>query len=123
MNSLIEEIWSSLYTSNPHIKALAVIESSTVIWQTSNWNVVEDGPTIVEMAKNEVPTVTLAGIDYSHIESSEDYYVATAGEKGHLLVSNVDKNRSMVAWAAPDSDPGLAIVDLQYHAISLGKQS
>ncbi len=123
MSSRIEDIWSSLYASNPKIKALAVIESSSVVWQTSNWNLVEDGPTIVEMANSGAPTIMQGGMEYSHLESSEDYYVATAGEKGHLLISNVDKNRSMVAWAAPDSDPELAIVDLQYYAISLCKQS
>jgi hypothetical protein len=94
-----------------------------VIWQTSNWNVIEDGPIIVDMAKNDAPKITQGGIDYTHVASSKDYYVATAGEKGHLLISNIDKNRSMVGWAAPDSDPELAIVDLCYHAISLGRGS
>ncbi|MDF1538765.1 MAG: hypothetical protein P1Q69_07670 [Candidatus Thorarchaeota archaeon] len=112
----ISDTWTYLYSNNPKIQAFAVSEDSKIIWQTDNWNLVGDIETIVETCAIGGPSVTISGVAYKTIHSTEDSYYASSDDKGHFLMVRVEKqtNSWLLAWTLPDSIPDLTLIDLKY---------
>lgn len=112
--------WYQLYENNPKIQAFAVITEADVLWQTDNWNVVEDVKSIIKAHKSAASKLTVAGVKYKRLSSSEDTYIASADkDDGHFLMARIDEKTWALAWADPTSVPELAIVDLTKSAIVL----
>ncbi len=120
IDSVISHAWEQLYANNSKIQAFAVCRGSTVIWQTSNWDLVPVAEEIVQAPQDAAPYVTINMVKYMRVMSGPDFYVSTAeGGQGHFMMSLVEGNLWLVAWATADAIPELAVVDLGRTALSL----
>lgn len=112
--------WNLLFANNPKIHAFAVAKDGAVVWQTDNWNLVEDIDEILKAADKDQPKVNTGGVTYKRVASSDDSYIATADDnKGHLILVLIDEHSWAIAFAAPSSVPELTIIDVRRTAIKL----
>ena len=120
LESAISRQWYQLYENNPKIQAFAVIKGNEIIWQTENWNLLEDISTLLDAPKNASSKLTIGGVKYKRITSSQDSFVASSGaHQGHLLMARIDEKSWAVAWAEESSIPEFALIDLSKTAIHL----
>jgi hypothetical protein len=120
MSTVIDGEWKSLFESNHGFQAFAVCKDGTIVWQTSNWNLVSEARELARAPDNAVPYVQANKIKYSRIASSQESYIGTSGgNKGHFLMALVQGKTWLMALVAPESIPELAIVDLSRSAIRL----
>jgi hypothetical protein len=112
--------WNLLFASNPKIHAFAVAKDGAIIWQTENWNLVEEIDVLLKAANENSPMVSTGGVTYERVAFSNDSYIATAADnKGHLILVLIDENSWAIAFAAPTSVPELAIIDIRRTTIQL----
>lgn len=91
-----------------------------IIWQTENWNLVEDIEGILEAANKDSSKVSTGGVTYKLVTSSDDSYIATADDdKGHLILVLIDENSWAIAFAAPTAVPELTIIDIKKTVLQL----
>ncbi|NWF94968.1 MAG: hypothetical protein HXY34_02400 [Candidatus Thorarchaeota archaeon] len=120
MESTIGATWEALYSNNPKIQAFAVCRGSEVLWQTSNWDVVADAASLARAQEEDPSEISVSGIRYKKVSSGIDFSVFTSDKgQGHLLMSMVEGDLWLVAWASADSIPDLAVIDLSRCAVSL----
>ncbi|MBD3406029.1 MAG: hypothetical protein GF411_07895 [Candidatus Lokiarchaeota archaeon] len=120
MDDIINQEWQYLYSYNPKIKAFCVCKGSEVIWQTSNWDLVSDAPTIIRAPRESAQKVVVNGVTYNRVDSNAERYIASAtGDQGHLIVALIELDNWAIAWATSDAVPELAGIDLAYSAIQL----
>ena len=120
MTLVIGHEWNLLFANNPKLHAFAVAKDGAVIWQTDNWNLVEEIDGILNAADKDQPKVVSGGVTYRRVSSSDDSYIATADDnKGHLILVLIDEHSWAIAFAAPSSVPELAIIDVKKTAIKL----
>ena len=120
MTLVIGHEWNLLFANNPKIHAFAVTKDGAVIWQTDNWNLVEEIEGILNAADKDQANVTTGGVTYKRVFSSDDSYVATADDnKGHLILVLIDEHSLAIAFAAPSAVPELTIIDIRKTAIYL----
>ena len=120
MTLVIGHEWNLLFANNPKIHAFAVAKEGTIIWQTENWNLVEDIDEILKAADKDASSLSSGGVKYKRVASSDDSYIATADDnKGHLILVLIDEHSWAIAFAAPTSVPELALIDIKRTAIQL----
>lgn len=120
MESAISQQWYQLYENNPKIQAFAVAKGEKIVWQTENWNLLEDVKLLIDAPKSAASKIIVGGIKYKRVASTQDSYIASAGDdKGHLLMARIDERSWIIAWSEDSSIPELAIVDLTKTAIHL----
>ena len=120
MNSTIGNEWNQLYSNNSKIQAFAVTKDGAIVWQTDNWDLVEDVNAIMKALKDDKSKVSVGGVKYKKISSSTDSYIATADDnKGHLFIVKIDKASWAIAFAALHAVPELSIIDVMKAAIQL----
>jgi hypothetical protein len=120
LESAIGRQWYQLYENNPKLQAFAVIKKSEVVWQTDNWNLVDDVEGLLKAHESSSSRVSAGGLKYKKIARTDDTFAATAEkEEGHLLLARVEGNIWVVAWAEPSAVPELSLIDLQQTAIVL----
>ncbi|MHA2214153.1 MAG: hypothetical protein ACW992_13415 [Candidatus Thorarchaeota archaeon] len=123
MEAIIESMWQILYSNNPKIQAFAVCKDSVIVWQTSNWDPAKNVANVLDAVTSAGASVTLNKVKYDRISSNAHSYVATNGQgQGHFLSAQVEKGVWLLAWAAPDSTPELAVVDLLKTGVDLRGQ-
>lgn len=116
----IERVWNVLYSNNSKIQAFAVSKGSSVLWQTSNWDLVPDAEVLVSAPGDAASSVKVNGVTYRRVASGPEFYVSTADRsQGHFIMALVDESTWLMAWATADSVPELTVVDLGRAAISL----
>jgi hypothetical protein len=112
--------WNLLFANNPKLHAFAVAKEGAVIWQTENWNLVEEIDEILKAADKDSPSLSTGGVTYKRVASSDDSYIATAdGNKGHLILVLIDEHSWAIAFAAPTAVPELALIDIRKTIIQL----
>jgi hypothetical protein len=112
--------WNLLFANNPKIHAFAVAKEGTIVWQTDNWDLVEEIDGILKAADKDKPKVTTGGVTYKRVFSSDDSYIATADDdKGHLILVLIDEHSWAIAFAAPSSVPELTLIDVKKTSIKL----
>lgn len=120
MESAISRQWYQLYENNPKIQAFAVVKEGEIVWQTENWNLLEDIKSIILAPETAAGKVSVNGVKYKRAKSAQDYYIGTAGsDKGHLLIVKINDSSWAVAWAESSAVPELSIIDLTKTAIHL----
>ena len=120
MSSVIEEAWNLLYEANPKIQALAVCKGTEIIWQTQNWNLVNEASELMDAPINASESITINRVEYHRVTSSVEAYLASSKEdKGHFLMAKVGGSTWLMAWLTSDAVPELAMVDLSYTALRL----
>ena len=117
---VIGQEWNLLFASNPKIHAFAVAKDGAVVWQTDNWNLVDEIEGILKAADKDASKLTTGGVTYRRVFSSNDAYIATANDaKGHLILVLIDEDSWAIAFAAPSAVPELALIDIKKTAIQL----
>lgn len=120
MTLVIGHEWNLLFANNPKIHAFAVAKEGAVVWQTENWDLVEDIDGILKAADKDSSSLSSGGVKYKRVASSDDSYVATADDdKGHLILVLIDEHSWAIAFAAPTAVPELALIDIKKTAIQL----
>ena len=120
LESAISRQWYQLYENNPKIQAFAVVKEGEIVWQTENWNLLEDIKSIILAPETAAGKVSANGVKYKRTKSAQDYYIGTAGsDKGHLLIVKINDSSWAVAWAESSAVPELAIIDLTKTTIHL----
>ena len=120
MESAISRQWYQLYENNPKIQAFAVAKEGEIVWQTENWNLLEDIKSIILAPETAAGKVSANGVKYKRAKSTQDYYIGTAGsDEGHLLIVKINDSSWAVAWAESSAVPELTIIDLTKTAIHL----
>lgn len=121
MSSPIDETWNMLYEANPKIQTLAVCKGSEIVWQTQNWDLVNEISELINAPADALNSVKISGVEYHRVTSSVDAYVASSkNDEGHFLMTKVAGSTWLMAWATSDAVPELAMVDLSYAALRLG---
>jgi len=121
LESAISRQWYQLYENNPKIQAFAIAKGEEIIWQTENWNLLEDIKQIVAAPKEATSNVSAFGVKYKKVTSSPDTYIGSAANKGHLLIVRINEKGWAIAWADPTSVPELALIDLTKAAVHLSR--
>ncbi|MFW9845762.1 MAG: hypothetical protein ACFFD6_03355 [Candidatus Thorarchaeota archaeon] len=121
MDLTIDNEWKMLYSHNPKIQAFAILKNGEIIWVTSNWNNIVDAVSeLLDAPKSARDSVTIGGVEYRRVNSTQESYIATADKgQGHLLMALVENGIWAIAWATHDSVPDLTILDLTKSAIQL----
>ena len=120
MTLVIGHEWNLLFANNPKIHAFAVAKDGAVVWQTENWNLVEEIDAILKAADKDASKVTCGGVSYKRVISSDDSFIATADDdKGHLILVLIDENSWAIAFAAPTAIPELAVIDVKKTVLQL----
>ena len=120
MESAISRQWYQLYENNPKIHAFAVAKEGAIVWQTENWNLLEDIKSIIEAPQKASGNVSAGGVKYKRVRSAQDFYIGSSGsDKGHLLIVKINDVSWAVAWAESSAVPELAIIDMTKTAIHL----
>jgi len=120
LESAISRQWYQLYENNPKIQAFAVAKEGAIVWQTENWNLLEDIKSIIQAPEKAAGNVSANGVKYKRAKSAKDYYIGTAGsDKGHLLIVKINDSSWAIAWAESSAVPELTIIDLTKTAIHL----
>ncbi|GAG56270.1 unnamed protein product [marine sediment metagenome] len=120
MESAISRQWYQLYENNPKIQAFAVAKEGVIVWQTENWNLLEDIKSIIRAPETAAGKVSANGVKYKRAKSAQDYYIGTAGsDEGHLLIVKINDSSWAIAWAESSAVPELTIIDLTKTAIHL----
>ncbi len=119
MESAISRQWYQLYENNPKIQAFAVAKGDEIVWQTENWSLLEDIKQIVGAPKDAPDNISISGVKYKRVTSTEDTYIGSTSNKGHLLVARINEKCWAIAWAESTAVPELALIDLTKTAIHL----
>ncbi len=120
MTLVIGHEWNLLFANNPKIHAFAVAKEGVVVWQTENWDLVDDIDGILKAADKDSSSLSSGGVKYKRVTSSDDSYIATADDnKGHLILVLIDEHSWAIAFAAPTAIPELTLIDVKKTAIKL----
>jgi hypothetical protein len=120
LESAISRQWYHLYENNPKIQAFAVAKGEEIVWQTENWNLLQDVKQLVAAPGEGTGKVSAFGVKYKRVTSTQDTYIGSAaGDKGYLLISRINEKGWAIAWAESTSVPELALIDLTKTAIHL----
>jgi hypothetical protein len=120
LSSTIGNEWAQLYSNNPKIQAFAVAKDGAIIWQTDNWDLVEDVGVIMKAISGDKSNVTVGEVKYKKISSSDEAYLATAEkDQGHILITKIDENTWAIAFAIHTAIPELSVIDVKKTAVEL----
>ncbi len=120
MESVIDAVWKELYSCNPKIQAFAVIQDTSVIWQTANWNPAAEADGIMHAIITAAPSLTVGGVAYDRSKSDSDSYIASSPlNDGHVLSTRVHGDLWLLAWVSPSGDPDLSLIDLKKAALDM----
>ncbi|MHA1904971.1 MAG: hypothetical protein ACXADL_16005 [Candidatus Thorarchaeota archaeon] len=120
MSDVIDKEWDNLYTCNPKIQAFAVCDGPSIVWQTSNWNLVKDIDKLFDAPSTAASKVKANGVDYSRVTSDDTSYIASAKkDRGHFIMVQVENDIWVMAWVIASSIPELALIDLSKTAVAL----
>ena len=120
MSSTIGNEWVQLYSNNPKIQAFAISKDGAIVWQTDNWDLVEDANEIVKAIKDGKSKITVGGLKYKQVSSDENSYLASAdNDQGHLFIVRIDENALAIAFAIHSAVPELSVIDVKKTAVAL----
>lgn len=119
MESAISRQWYQLYENNPKIQAFAVAKGDEIVWQTENWNLLDDIKQIVAAPQDATGNISVSGVKYKRVASTQDTYIGSTSNKGHILITRINEKGWAIAWADSTAVPELALIDLTKTAIHL----
>ena len=101
-------------------QAFAVAKDGAIIWQTENWDLIEDIKEIVNAPQSAAGKVNAGGVKYKRVRSAQDFYIGSAdSNQGHLLVVKINDSSWAIAWAESSAVPELTIIDVTKTSIHL----
>ncbi len=120
MEDVIGTEWQLLYANNPKVQAFGVCKGDKVLWQTSNWNLVDAIDEIAGAPKNASSKVKIGRVEYQRVTSNKDSFLGAAKKnKGYLVIVRIEDNAWVVAEVGADAVPELAKIDVARTAVNL----
>ncbi|UCH04529.1 MAG: hypothetical protein JSW05_13390, partial [Candidatus Thorarchaeota archaeon] len=91
-----------------------------VLWQSQNWNLVEDAPQLGRAVSTGASSVVQNQVKYSTLRTTPDSLVARNVQgNGLLVLAKIEGDKFVVAWAAAEAQPDGTYVDVDRAAKSL----
>ncbi|WXG40269.1 MAG: profilin family protein [Candidatus Freyarchaeum deiterrae] len=120
--SNVDSIIIQLQGKNPNVTAVAIISlEGQVMWQTSNWNVVDDAPNLIAAWRDKAPSILVQGIKYSTLSATDERLVATnISGMGHIIMATARYRALLMAYVTPQGDTQGSYVDVSRAAAQLG---
>jgi hypothetical protein len=120
--SNVDSIIVQLQGKNPNVTAIAILSlDGQVMWQTNNWNVVEDAPNLISAWKEKAPSIFVQGIKYSTLSATDERLVATnVSGMGHIIMATARYRALLMAYVTPQGDTQGSYVDVSRAASQLG---
>ncbi len=117
----IVAIINELLSSNENITAAAVLTNDgRVIYQTDNWDVTGDAPSLISAWRERAPSISVQGIKYSVLQTTEERLVATnVSGLGHIILATAQYRGLLLAYVTPQGDTGGSYVDVSRAAMKL----
>lgn len=120
LESAISRQWYQLYENNPKIQAFAVAKEGVIVWQTENWDLLNDIKSIIEAPVKASGHVSVVGVKYKRVRSGKDFYIGSSDSTdGHLLIVQITDSSWAIAKAEASAVPELTIIDITKTAIHL----
>ena len=111
----MENIIAKLQQINPSIGAITVYDwqKNQILYQSAEWDITQDLGPILSVWMESQPSVLVQGIKYSTLQCTPERFVAQNLQgQGAILGANYQNRLIVIAWVAPDGDPGHAYRDI-----------
>ncbi|MHA1429574.1 MAG: profilin family protein [Candidatus Freyarchaeota archaeon] len=117
-----DAIVRDLQAKNPNITAIAILTlDGQVLYQTNNWNVVQDAPNLIAAWREKAPSIYVQGIKYSTLSATDERLVATnVSGMGHIIMATARYRALLMAYVTPQGDTQGSYVDVSRAAAQLG---
>ena len=120
MEDVISTEWQLLYANNPKIQTFGICKAGKVVWQTSNWDIVDAVDSISNATKTAAEKVKIGRIEYYRLSSTKNWYIGSAKKnKGHLIIDHIQGDAWVVVSISADATPDLAKIDVARTAVNL----
>ncbi len=112
---------NELISANENITAVAVLTNDgRVIYQTENWDVRGDAPNLISAWREKAPAISVQGIKYSVLQTTEERLVATnVSGLGHIIMATIRYHGLLLTYVSPQGDTGGSYVDVSRAAMRL----
>jgi len=112
---------NELISANENVTAAAVLTNDgRVIYQTENWDVRGDATSLISAWREKAPAISVQGIKYSVLQSTEERLVATnVSGLGHIIMATIQYRGVLLAYVSPQGDTGGSYVDVSRAAMRL----
>ncbi|MHA1361487.1 MAG: profilin family protein [Candidatus Freyarchaeota archaeon] len=122
MSYNFDAIVRDLQAKNPNITAIAILTlDGQVLYQTNNWNVVQDAPNLIAAWREKAPSIYVQGIKYSTLSATDERLVATnVSGMGHIIMATARYRALLMAYVTPQGDTQGSYVDVSRAAAQLG---
>ena len=122
MSYNFDAIVRDLQAKNPNITAIAILTlDGQVLYQTNNWNVVQDAPNLIAAWREKAPSIYVQGIKYSTLSTTDERLVATnVSGMGHIIMATARYRALLMAYVTPQGDTQGSYVDVSRAAAQLG---
>ncbi|MHA1580231.1 MAG: profilin family protein [Candidatus Freyarchaeota archaeon] len=122
MSYNFDAIVRDLQAKNPNITAIAILTlDGQVMYQTNNWNVVQDAPNLIAAWREKAPSIYVQGIKYSTLSATDERLVATnVSGMGHIIMATARYRALLMAYVTPQGDTQGSYVDVSRAAAQLG---
>ncbi|MHA1261071.1 MAG: profilin family protein [Candidatus Freyarchaeota archaeon] len=122
MSYNFDAIVRDLQAKNPNITAIAILTlDGQVLYQTNNWNVVQDAPNLIAAWREKAPSIYVQGIKYSTLSATDERLVATnVSGMGHIIMATARYRALLMAYVTPQGDTQGSYVDISRAAAQLG---
>ncbi|MHA1596604.1 MAG: hypothetical protein ACTSYT_02995 [Candidatus Asgardarchaeia archaeon] len=112
MSGQIDTVVNGLFSKDSNIGALAIIGlDGTVKGLFGQWSI--DGSAFMNAINNKEPSITVQGVKYSILTSTEHSFIATNIKgMGYLVGASIPDKAWVVVYLGPDGDPKLAQKEL-----------
>ncbi|MEM1657518.1 MAG: hypothetical protein QXK94_00570 [Candidatus Jordarchaeales archaeon] len=117
----IISVINELLSTNENITAAAVITNDgRIIYQTNNWDVSVDAPSLIASWREKAPAISVQGIKYSVLQTTEERLVATnVSGLGHIILATIQRRGFLMVYVTPQGDAGGSYVDVSRAAMKL----
>ena len=122
MSDPVMDAYTQCYNaSGQMVQAFGVITASgQVLWQSQNWDLVEDAPQLGRAVSTGASSVVQNQVKYSTLRTTPDSLVARNVQgNGLLVLAKIEGDKFVVAWAAAEAQPDGTYVDVDRAAKSL----
>ncbi|MHA1506806.1 MAG: hypothetical protein ACTSR0_06485 [Candidatus Asgardarchaeia archaeon] len=112
MSSQIDAVVNELFSKDSNVGALAIIGmDGTVKGIFGQWSI--DGSTFINAINNKEQSITIQGVRYSILTSTETSFIATNIKGlGYLVGASIPDKAWVVVYLGPEGDPKFALKEL-----------
>ncbi|MFX0033990.1 MAG: hypothetical protein ACFE8E_14650 [Candidatus Hodarchaeota archaeon] len=119
IKNIIDDMGIDAFESDIKIAAIAVVsDSGDLVYQTSNWDLINQTSVILGVIKGERSFV-LSEVEYSVVDANSEGIIGTSDKRmGHILLTFF-QGGVLVSYAMPQADPHRALSFLKSYTMKL----